>query len=132
MLEMLTPPQNNAQQHSHVQQNQAASAKDHTVLPKSQTVQAPAHADKANQDQYNVSSDEGRRAKVEMAARDFIANAYVVSDHSVTIFKDSTGQFITRLRNLKDGRVSYYPEPDMLRMSVPSYGGDVKMLKINA
>lgn len=42
------------------------------------------------------------------------ANTYVISDQRFTIYKDLSGQFITRFTSLRDGRVTYIPEPDVL------------------
>lgn len=43
------------------------------------------------------------------------ANSYVVSDRSFTIYKDMSGQYITRFTNLRDGSVTYIPEPEVLK-----------------
>jgi hypothetical protein len=46
------------------------------------------------------------------------ANIYAVRDNRFTIFKDSvSGQYITRFTSLRDGSVTYVPEPDILRAS---------------
>jgi len=42
-------------------------------------------------------------------------NTYAVSDTTFTIFKDSTGQFITRYISLRDGQITYVPEPVLLK-----------------
>ncbi len=42
---------------------------------------------------------------------------YAVSDKTFTIFKDSSGQYITRYTSLRDGSVSYVPEPAILNFS---------------
>lgn len=44
-----------------------------------------------------------------------IANIYVLGDRRFTIFKDVTGQYITRFTSLKDGKVTYVPEPELLK-----------------
>jgi hypothetical protein len=61
-----------------------------------------------------LAAEAARRAAVESAARQ-IANEYVISDMRFTIFKDASGQYITRFTSLRDGRVTYIPEPDLLR-----------------
>ena len=40
---------------------------------------------------------------------------------SFTIFKDATGQYITRIRNKDDGSVTYVPEPEMFRNAINSF-----------
>lgn len=45
-----------------------------------------------------------------------IADTFVVSDRTFTIFKDATGQYITRFTSLRDGKVTYIPEPNLFRM----------------
>ena len=42
-----------------------------------------------------------------------LTNAYAVSDKRFTIYKDATGQYITRFTNLRDGKVTYVPDQDM-------------------
>ncbi len=37
-----------------------------------------------------------------------------LGDRRFTIFKDSNGQYITRYTSLKDGRITYVPEPEFL------------------
>lgn len=48
------------------------------------------------------------------AAQDFFKDVYAVSDTTFTIFKDGTGQYVTRFTSLRDGRVTYIPEPQLL------------------
>ncbi len=56
------------------------------------------------------------------------ANIYVVSDQRFTIFKDATGQYITRFTSLRDGKVTYIPEPQLLK-SAGSYAGATLNIK---
>lgn len=42
------------------------------------------------------------------------ANTFVISDQRFTIYKDLSGQFVTRFTSLRDGKVTYIPEPDVL------------------
>ncbi len=41
-------------------------------------------------------------------------NYFVVGDSTFTIFKDMSGQFVTRFTSLRDGKVTYIPEPAVL------------------
>ena len=64
---------------------------------------------------YDASStDKTRYENMERASQMF-KDIYVVSDTKFSIYKDFTGQFVTRFTNLRDGTVSYIPEPDMMR-----------------
>lgn len=58
-------------------------------------------------------ADEKRLARLQQAAKSFFKDVYAVSDTTFSIFKDQTGQYITRFTNLRDGRVTYIPEPQM-------------------
>lgn len=56
-----------------------------------------------------------RYEQVARAAEQYFKNVYAVSDTRFTIYKDSTGQYITRYTSLRDGKVTYIPEPAMLQ-----------------
>lgn len=58
---------------------------------------------------------EERYQRVEKAAQQVVRDIYVVSDTKFTIFKDNSGQYITRFTSLRDGSVTYIPEPDILQ-----------------
>ena len=51
--------------------------------------------------------------KASAAAKDL----YPLGDKSFTIYKDSSGQYITRYVSLRDGAVSYYPEPQLVQQT---------------
>ncbi len=72
-------------------------------------------------------AEQKRYETVQRIAQD-IANVFIVSDKTFSIFKDNTGQYITRFTSLRDGRVTYIPEPQLLRMSQSSAPS---VLKIN-
>ena len=57
---------------------------------------------------------EKQRLDTVLKAAKMFRDVYAVSDTSFSIFKDASGQFITRFTSLKDGSVTYIPEPDML------------------
>lgn len=72
------------------------------------------------------SAEDVRYEQVVRAAQNFVANSYPVGDKTFTIYKDSSGQYITRYKSLRDGRVTYIPEPRLLRAfeaSQPSASG---------
>lgn len=41
---------------------------------------------------------------------------FAVTDRVFTLFKDSSGQIITRFTSLRDGSVTYIPEPEILTL----------------
>ncbi len=55
------------------------------------------------------------RMQAVIRAAQMFKDIYVVSDTTFTIFKDSSGQYVTRFTSLKDGSVTYIPEPDIVR-----------------
>lgn len=65
-------------------------------------------------DQLDLQQAQQRRFEAVRQAAQQVANPYVVSDRKFTIFKDATGQYITRFTSLKDGRVTYIPEPNLV------------------
>ena len=70
-------------------------------------------------------SHEERQKNIEQAAQAIVSDIYAVSDSKFTIFKDASGQYITRITSLRDGRVTYIPEPELLQyMSHRSGSGD--------
>src|SRR5687768_4886730 len=57
-------------------------------------------------------AEQQRYEAIQRMAQDF-ANVFIVSDRRFTIFKDVTGQYITRFTSLRDGHVTYIPEPEL-------------------
>lgn len=60
-------------------------------------------------------SEEARFENMKRASTLMFKDVYAVRDNKFAIYKDSTGQFVTRFTNLRDGSVSYIPEPDMMQ-----------------
>ncbi|HEU5047015.1 MAG TPA: hypothetical protein VFT64_04145 [Rickettsiales bacterium] len=54
---------------------------------------------------------------------------YALGDQTFSIFKDATGQFITRYVSLRDGSVTYVPAPVLVKHLSPPGG---MQLTINA
>lgn len=79
--------------------------KQDAVLPVPVPSQGPATA---------PSAEENRYEKVLAAARAVAKDAYPISDMSFTIFKDTSGQYVTRYTSLRTGQVTYIPEPQAL------------------
>lgn len=76
-------------------------------------------------------AEEKRMQAMRDAAKRAVANAFAVSDKSFTIYKDMTGQYITRFTNLQDGTVTYIPEPDLVRQ-ISLQGGNTSFLQVKA
>ncbi len=76
-------------------------------------VPQPAPKEMKGADALSLKSVEQQRFKVVSD----IANIYILGDRRFTIFKDVTGQYITRFTSLKDGKVTYVPEPELLKRS---------------
>ena len=78
----------------------------------------------------DVASAEARRfEQVKRAAESFFKDTYAVNDHTFTIYKDGSGQYITRFTSLRDGRVTYIPEPQLLQHGG---GGGGSLIEIQA
>lgn len=77
-----------------------------------------------------TASDERRMESIKRAIAQ-AKDTYPVSDSTFTIFKDASGQFITRFTSLRDGTVSYYPEPELLR-KLSEAGIDISSVAVNA
>lgn len=69
------------------------------------------------------SPEEKRYEQVVFAAKNLFKDVYVVSDQNFTIFKDATGQYVTRYTSLRDGKVTYIPELKLIQMFQDSEGG---------
>lgn len=85
------------------------------ILPKPSSDSAPIIETKGTE--FDAGLAEHKRYEAVRKAAGGVANVYVVSDRRFTIFKDSTGQYITRFTSLRDGKVTYIPEPDLIKMS---------------
>ncbi len=83
-----------------------------TLKPRQMSLQAINRAAE-QQPQVRTNPDDQRKAAVTRAAHVF-KDYYPVRDVTFTIFKDSSGQYITRFTNLRDGKVTYIPEQDIL------------------
>ncbi len=56
-----------------------------------------------------------------------VSDIYVVSDRTFTIFKDASGQYVTRFTSLRDGKVTYVPEPNLFKLGGESDSVSVKI-----
>lgn len=89
------------------------------VLPQAQTA-------------FDAGAAEQTRLETIQRLAQQIANVYVIGDQTFSLFKDVTGQYITRFTSLRDGKVTYIPEPTLFKLSGASGGESAALLKIQA
>lgn len=95
------------------------------------TQQEPTKATGA--DTIDLDLTEQKRAEaVERAAQSFFSDFFAVSDTTFSIYKDTSGQYITRFTSLRDGRVTYIPEPDLLRHMERMRQANENLVKLEA
>ncbi len=64
----------------------------------------------------SASPEQRRYERVAQAASRLAGgDPFPISDQRFTIYKDSSGQYITRYTSLRDGRVTYIPEQRLLQ-----------------
>ena len=87
------------------------------VKVQSQAVQEPVKIPEVEESEIRPQMEERRFAKVTEAAKQIITDFYPISDTRFTIFKDGSGQYITRVTNMRDGTMTLYPEATLLSQS---------------
>ena len=75
--------------------------------------------------QADIQGAEQKRVEIVQKAAQQIANVFVLGDKSFSLFKDATGQYITRFTSLRDGKVTYIPEPTLFKLSSSSQAPSV-------
>ncbi len=90
-----------------------------------------ANAGDAAQAGFDPQVAEQRREEAVQRMAQEIANVFVVSDKTFSIFKDGGGQYITRFTSLRDGRVTYIPEPELFKLA-GSAGSPAPLVTIKA
>lgn len=75
-------------------------------------------------------ADRQRYEAVVQASRNFFKDVYAVSDTSFTIYKDMSGQYVTRYTSLRDGRVTYVPEQNILQYAQSQVLGGQSFIQI--
>lgn len=70
---------------------------------------------KSEQVAYDAKGSEDVRMENMKRASRMMKETFAVRDNKFAIYKDATGQFVTRFTNLRDGSVTYIPEPDMMQ-----------------
>jgi len=79
-----------------------------------------------------ISAEQRRYENVLQAAQSVFKDVFVVSDKNFSIFKDSSGQYVTRYTSLRDGRVTYIPEPQLLRRFEDQQSASSNIVEIQA
>lgn len=79
----------------------------------------------------NAQAAEQRRYETIQRLSQDIANIYVVGDKRFTIFKDISGQYVTRFTSLRDGKVTYIPEPEIFKLQNVSQNTLPTFIKLN-
>jgi hypothetical protein len=92
---------------------------------------APQPATHSADIQVSTDTEAQRQAALEHAAAVLQKEAYPVGDSTFTIYKDYSGQFVTRYVSLVDGKVSYFPEQSIFKFFqyLNSHG---KLLNVSA
>lgn len=72
-------------------------------------IKAPQPREASGVDQQLAQAEAKRLARLRQAA-----DTFAISDQRFTIYKDTSGQYITRFTSLRDGKVTYLPEPSVL------------------
>ncbi len=91
-------------------------------------VTLPIHNDQPTQADLDVKIAQAEQRRVSFIKD--IANKYVLGDTRLSMFyKDFSGQYVTRFVNLRDGKVTYIPEPSLM---MSGSGGDRPSLSLEA
>lgn len=91
-------------------------AVDQPVMKRSEVVAEPVKVASVEKIEINVkTADEKRLSAIKDSLREAFKNVYAVSDKTVTIYKDMSGQYITRYKDLRSGTMTYIPEPEILK-----------------
>ena len=96
-------------------------------VPQGQAPQKPAAPDEG----FPNAVDQKRYERVAKAAQVF-KDVYAVSDLRFSIYKDTSGQYITRYTSLRDGRVTYIPEPALLQKLERSQASQESLVELSA
>jgi len=65
---------------------------------------------------FDQQAAEQQRVQAVHRAAQAVSDIFVVSDRTFTIFKDVSGQYVTRFTSLRDGKVTYIPEPNLFKL----------------
>lgn len=97
--------------------------------PRSHVTQEPVKV--AATEEVDLQASDQRRMEAIKRAVEQTKSLFAVSDSTFTIFKDASGQFITRFTSLRDGSVTYFPEPQLLK-KLSDAGVDIGSIEVDA
>lgn len=106
-----------------------ASQREATLLPRAATVQSP-NRPSDGQIQNNLS--DAKRQNLVQRAAERIRDLYPLGSTVFVIFKDSSGQLITRFTDLRSGKVTYIPEPNILAYDGGASADSEGLVRIDA
>ncbi len=81
----------------------------------------------ADTEAYDPQVAEQQRFQAIQRVAQEVSDIFVVSDRTFTIFKDVSGQYITRFTSLRDGKVTYIPEPNLFKLGGENEGAGVRI-----
>ncbi len=113
------------------QLNPAATRGSETSLPQPRSHVTSEPVKVAATEEVDLTASDQRRMESLQRAMSQAKNSFPVRDTTFTIFKDASGQFVTRFTSLRDGSISYYPEPELLR-HLSNAGVDISSIEVNA
>jgi len=76
---------------------------------------------------FDPQAAEQQRAQAVHRVAQSVAEIFVVSDRTFTIFKDTSGQYVTRFTSLRDGKVTYIPEPNLFKLGGESDSSSIRI-----
>lgn len=82
-------------------------------------------------EEVDLQPNDERRMEAIRRAVEQHKDLFVVRDSTFSIFKDAGGQIITRFTSLRDGSVTYFPEPELVK-HLQYAGVDVGSIAVNA
>jgi len=104
------------------------SVKADAVITKPAQAQSLPKIGGSGQSGYDVEAADAKRQQVLVKAA---RNApQPLGSQVFTMFKDTTGQMVTRFRDTNSGKVTYIPEPQLLRQAAAAEGN--ALVNINA
>ncbi len=83
----------------------------------SEVVKEPVKIPAVEESEIRPEMEERRFAQVTEAAKQIVKDFYPISDTRFNIFKDGSGQYVTRVTNMRDGSMTFFPESQALAKS---------------
>jgi len=97
------------------------------AVPAATKLEAPVLPIAGDSAAFDPQAAEQQRLQAVHRAAQAVSDIFVVSDRTFTIFKDTSGQYVTRFTSLRDGKVTYIPEPNLFRLGGENDSTSVKI-----